>query len=144
MYLLDTCVVCERMKAVPDKHVLEWFASVDEESLYLSAVTIGEIRKGIALLGETRRAAELSGLLDALETQYSHRILAYNTSVAETWGESVAKAELSGRQRPVLDSLIAATAKTDDMTLVTRNVSDMEYMGVALLNPWETNTEKPS
>ena len=48
MYLLDTCVVCERMKAVPDKHVLEWFASVDEESLYLSAVTIGEIRKGIA------------------------------------------------------------------------------------------------
>ena len=71
------------MKAVPDKRVLEWFASVDEESLYLSAVTIGEIRKGIALLGETRRAAELSGLLDALETQYSHRILAYNTSVAD-------------------------------------------------------------
>ena len=137
MYLLDTCVVSERMKAAPDRNVLAWLSSVDEDSLYLSAVTIGEIRKGIALLGDTKRAAQLSGLLDTLETEYSSRILSYGVSVAETWGDTVAKAERQGYQRPVLDSLIAATAKTDNMVLVTRNVSDMEHMGVTILNPWK-------
>ena len=142
MYLLDTCVVSERMKAAPDKNVLAWLSSVDEDSLYLSAVTIGEIRKGIALLGDTKRAAQLSGLLDTLEAEYSNRILSYGISVAETWGDTVAKAELQGYQRPVLDSLIAATAKTDNMVLVTRNVTDMEHMGITILNPWETEQGK--
>ena len=136
-YLLDTCVVSERMKASPDRNVLEWLSSVDEDSLYLSAVTIGEIRKGIALLGDTKRAVQLSELLNLIESEYSDRILSYNISVAETWGETVADAERHGFQRSVLDSLIAATAKTDNMVLVTRNVSDMEHMGVAILNPWE-------
>lgn len=136
-YLLDTCVVSERMKAVPDTNVANWFSSVHEDSLYLSAVTIGEIRKGIALLGNTKRASQLSRLFDELELEYSQRILSFNVSVAETWGEIVAQAEQHGIKRAVLDSLIAATAKTDDMVLVTRNVSDMEHMGVEILNPWE-------
>ena len=136
-YLLDTCVVSERMKAVPDRNVIEWLSSVDEASLYISAVTIGEIRKGIALLGDTRRAAQLAKLFDDIELKYSDRILSYNVSVAETWGKTVAEAERRGFQRPVMDSLIAATAKTDNMVLVTRNVSDMEHMGVAILNPWD-------
>ena len=141
-YLLDTCVVSERMKAAPDRNVLEWLSSVDEDSLFISAVTIGEIRKGIALLGETRRAAQLSELLNVLESEYSDRILSYDVPVAETWGNTVAKAELCGFQRPVMDSLIAATAKRGDMVLVTRNVSDMEHMGVAILNPWENGAER--
>ena len=138
-YLLDTCVVSERMKADPDRNVLEWLSSVDEDSLYLSAVTIGEIRKGIALLGDTKRAAQLSELLNELEYEYSHRILSYNISVAETWGNTVANAERQGFQRPVLDSLIAATAKLDGLVLVTRNVADMEHMGVVILNPWDSD-----
>ena len=125
------------MKAVPDRNVLEWLSSVDEDSLFISSVTIGEIRKGIALLGATRRAVQLSELLDVLESEYSDRILPYDVPVAETWGKTVAQAELCGFQRPVMDSLIAATAKRSDMVLVTRNVSDMEHMGVTILNPWE-------
>ena len=130
------------MKAAPDRNVLEWLSSVDEDSLFISAVTIGEIRKGIALLGETRRAAQLSELLNVLESEYSDRILSYDVPVAEPWGNTVAKAELCGFQRPVMDSLIAATAKRGDMVLVTRNVSDMEHMGVVILNPWENGAER--
>ena len=81
-YLLDTCGVSERMKAAPDRNVLEWLSSVDEESLFISAVTIGEIRKGVALLGETKRATQLSELLDVLESEYSDRRLSYDVSAA--------------------------------------------------------------
>ena len=130
------------MKSSPDQNVLEWLSSVDEDSLYISAVTIGELRKGISLLGDTKRAAQLSRLLDLIESEYSDRILSYNISVAEIWGETVADAERLGFSRPVLDSLIAATAKTDNMVLVTRNVSDMKHMGVAIVNPWENGKER--
>ena len=111
-YLLDTCVISEAMKKCPDPDVMEWMRSVDEELMFISAVSIGEIRKGIASLGKTRRAAFLSKWLAALEERYANRILAYNLTVA-------------------------ATARTDDMTLVTRNVADMEYMGVRIFNPWK-------
>jgi predicted nucleic acid-binding protein len=136
-YLLDTCVISEAMKKRPDPDVMEWMRSVDEELMFISAVSIGEIRKGIAALGKTRRATFLLKWLVALEERYANRILAYNLTVAETWGDAVALAERNGHSRLVLDSLIAATARTDNMTLVTRNVADMEYMGVRILNPWK-------
>lgn len=136
-YLLDTCMLSEFMKKSPDPRLLSFMASLNEKDTYLSAVSIGEIRKGIALLGRTKRAAFLRNWLKELQQRYQGRIKAFNVTVAELWGVKVAAAQKKGLPRPVLDSLIAATAAVDDMTLVTRNVSDMRHMSVKLLNPFE-------
>lgn len=136
-YLLDTCVLSEFMKKSPDPRLLSFMASLNEKDTYLSAVSIGEIRKGIALLGRTKRAAFLRNWLKELQQRYQGQIKAFNVTVAELWGVKVAAAQKKGLPRPVLDSLIAATAAVDDMTLVTRNVSDMRHMSVKLLNPFE-------
>ena len=136
-YLLDTCVLSEFMKKSPDRRILSFMASLSEKDTFISAVSIGEIRKGIALLGRTKRATFLKNWLNELQRRYQGRIRAFNVTVAEQWGDRVAAAQKKGLPRPVLDSLIAATAAVDDMTLITRNVSDMQHMGVRLLNPFK-------
>ena len=135
-YLLDTCVLSEFMKRAPDSGVLKFMSTLNEKDTYLSAVSVGEVRKGIALLGRTKRAAFLRDWLKELQRRFQGRIKAFNVTVAEQWGDLVADALKKGRPRPVLDSLIAATAAVDDMTLVTRNVSDMNHMGVRIVNPF--------
>lgn len=135
-YLLDTCVLSEFMKRAPDPGVLKFMSTLNEKDTYLSAVSVGEVRKGIALLGRTKRAAFLRDWLKELQRRFQGRIKAFNVTVAERWGDLVADALKKGRPRPVLDSLIAATAAVDDMTLVTRNVSDMNHMGVRIVNPF--------
>ena len=135
-YLLDTCVLNEFMKRTPDPGVLKFMSTLNEKDTYLSAVSVGEVRKGIALLGRTKRAAFLRDWLKELQRRFQGRIKAFNVTVAEQWGDLVADALKKGRPRPVLDSLIAATAAVDDMTLVTRNVSDMNHMGVRIVNPF--------
>lgn len=136
-YLLDTCVLSEFMKKSPDRRILSFMASLSEKDTFISAVSIGEIRKGIALLGRTKRATFLKNWLNELQRRYQGRIKAFNVTVAEQWGDRVAAAQKKGLPRPVLDSLIAATAAVDDMTLITRNVSDMQHMGVRLLDPFK-------
>ena len=136
-YLLDTCVLSEFMKRAPDPGVLKFMSTLNEKGTYLSAVSVGEVRKGIALLGRTKRAAFLRDWLKELQRRLQGRIKAFNVTVAEQWGDLVADALKKGRPRPVLDSLIAATAAVDDMTLVTRNVSDMNHMGVRIVNPFD-------
>ena len=135
-YLLDTCVLSEFMKRAPDPGVLKFMSTLNEKDTYLSAVSVGEVRKGIALLGRTKRAAFLRDWLKELQRRFQGRIKAFNVTVAEQWGDLAADALKKGRPRPVLDSLIAATAAVDDMTLVTRNVSDMNHMGVRIVNPF--------
>ena len=135
-YLLDTCVLSEFMKREPNPKILTFMDSIEEKETYLSAISIGEIRKGIALLGRTKRAAFLRNWLMELQRRYQGRIKAFNVTVAEQWGDRVAAAQKKGKARPVLDSLIAATAAVDGMILVTRNVADMEHMGITLLNPF--------
>ena len=135
-YLLDTCVLSEFMKRAPDPGVLKFMSTLNEKDTYLSAVSVGEVRKGIALLGRTKRAAFLRDWLKELQRRFQGRIKAFNVTVAEQWGDLVADALKKGSPRPVLDSLIAATAAVDDMTLVTRNVSDMNHMGVRIVNPF--------
>ena len=136
-YLLDTCVLSEFMKRTPDPGVLKFMSTLNEKDTYLSAVSVGEVRKGIALLGRTKRAAFLRDWLKELQRRFQGRIKAFNVTVAEQWGDLVADALKKGSPRPVLDSLIAATAAVDDMTLVTRNVSDMNHMGVRTVNPFD-------
>ena len=136
MYLLDTCVLSETRKKKPDPKVMDWLSRQDPNLLFLSAVSIGEIRSGIASLGLTKKARELSAWLTDLEKAFASRILSVNLTVAECWGETMAAAAKAGFSRPPVDVLIAACAKVDNMTLVTRNVDDMSHMGVKIFNPF--------
>jgi len=136
MYLLDTCVLSESRCKSPNRNVIDWLSRQDPNTLFVSAITIGELKNGICALGKTRKARELAEWLSAIEQGYSSRILAVNATVAECWGETMAEAAAIGKPRPPVDALIAATAKVDHLTLVTRNVKDMAYMGVKLFNPF--------
>lgn len=135
-YLLDTCVISETRAKKPDAGLVEWMSRQDSGSLYISAISIGEIKKGICLLGATKKARELLDWLAKLQTAFGRRILSVNTSVAECWGRLLAENARAGRTRPAIDALIAATAKIDGHVLVTRNERDMQGMGVEVLNPF--------
>lgn len=136
MYLLDTCVISETRAKKPDPTVIEWLSRQPPETLYLSTITIGEIKNGICMLGDTKKARALSEWLNELQATFSPRVLSVNATVAECWGEILAANAKSGNTRPAIDALIAATAKVDNLILVTRNIRDMDGMGVKLLNPF--------
>jgi predicted nucleic acid-binding protein len=133
-YLIDTNVLSELRRKAPDARVLQWFAQRPAGTLYLSVLTLGEIRKGIESLADPARRL---ALLDWLETElpafFMGRILPVDAPVADRWGRLVAQA---GRPLPAIDSLLAATATQHGLTLVTRNVRDVAPLGVALINPW--------
>ena len=135
-YLLDTCVVSETRAKKPNAAVMKWLSRQDPGTLYISAVSIGEIKNGICLLGDTRKARELSKWLDELETSFGPRVLSVNVTVAECWGRILAESSRAGAPRPAIDALIAATARVDNLVLVTRNERDMRGTGVELLNPF--------
>ena len=136
-YLIDTCVISETQKPSPDRNVLAWFASVRESDLCFSAVVFGEIERGIELLPNGPRKARLVKWLASCHVRYGAQILPFDASVAREWGRLTAKLQKKGLTKPIIDSQIAATALHHDMTLVTRNVKDMESTGVRLLNPFE-------
>ena len=134
--LLDTCVVSELTKPKPDPEVARWFASTEADDLFLSAITIGEVRRGTAQLAPGRRRAALATWTEKLSRSFAGRILPVDEAVAARWAEIAARAERSGKQKPLADGLIAATALQYDLTLATRNVDDFEPFGVELFNPW--------
>ena len=138
-YLLDTCVISETRAKKPNPGVMEWLSKQDPNTLFMSAISVGEIKNGICLLGNTKKAKELSKWLDELVASFGSRVLSVNTTVAECWGASLAECSRAGTPRPAVDALIAATAKVDNLVLVTRNVRDMQGMGVKLLNPFSAN-----
>jgi predicted nucleic acid-binding protein len=136
-FLLDTNVISELVRAKPEPMVVNWVESTDERSLYLSVLTIGEIRKGIALQANaSRRSAIETWLEKALRPRFAGRILPVDEAAAERWGVISAAASRAGSRIPVIDGLIAATALQHNLTLVTRNVSDVAGTGVPVLNPW--------
>ena len=137
-YLLDTCVICETMKPEPNENVLAWFSSVDDNDLFLSSVVLGEVLKGILLLPLSRRRTAFENWFrEAIERSFAGRVLSFDSRVAKVWAEQCAQAELNGHPRAIADSMIAATALRYGMTLVTRNIKDMDHMGVELLNPFQ-------
>lgn len=137
-YLLDTCVISEMVKQRPDPQVVEWLKRQDPDSLYLSFVTVGEIKKGIAKRGGDARALKLEKWLQTtILGTFSDRILPVERNVSLEWGRICGEAERIGRKRPAVDALIAATAFVHKMKLVTRNVDDMAGMGVSILNPFD-------
>jgi len=133
-YLIDTNVVSELQKGQrSDKNVQAWFDSTDENELFLSVLVIGEIRLGIERLRrrDTPQALRLEQRLFALQVKMAGRILPVTETIANRWGQINA-----GDPFPIIDSLLAATALEHGLTLVTRNVSDVERSGVCLLNPF--------
>lgn len=133
-YLLDTNVISETRKRSPNQHVLNWFAQAQENDLYLSVLTLGELTKGVAKLRETDAdgADSLLHWLRGIEAMFSDRLIPIDAEIAGIWG-----ALNAGRTLPVIDSLLAATALARDLTLVTRNVTDVEPTGVSFIDPWE-------
>ncbi|WP_446811555.1 type II toxin-antitoxin system VapC family toxin [Methylomonas sp. 2BW1-5-20] len=133
-FLIDTNVLSElRKKDRANTGVKQWFASVDGKSLYLSVLVIGEVRNGIERLRRRDPAAaeNLDRWLSKVENDMAGRILPVTTPIADRWGQLNAPDPL-----PVIDSLLAATALEHDLTLVTRNVDDVQRSGVKLLNPF--------
>jgi predicted nucleic acid-binding protein len=133
-FLLDTNVISEvRKGARADRSVLDWFKANGESGLYLSSIVIGEIRKGIESL--RRRDPDGAGMLDdwlsEITLRFEDRIIPVDQAVAEEWGRIS-----SFESPPVLDGLIAATAKARGLTLVTRNTADFERSGVRCVNPF--------
>lgn len=137
-YLLDTNVISEPKKKAPDAQVLRWLAQHTLETAFISALSLGEIEQGITLLGNTKRAKSYREWLEArLKPEFAGRILNVDAQVMITWGRITGEA--TKRERPVslMDSLLAATAITHGLTLVTRNTKDVAALPVEVLNPWE-------
>jgi predicted nucleic acid-binding protein len=137
-YLLDTCVISELVNQRPNTRVVEWLKRQDPDSLYLSFVTVGEIKKGIAKRGGDARAIKLEKWLHTtILGTFADRILPVERNVSLEWGRICGEAERIGKKRPAIDALIAATAFVHKMKLVTRNVDDMAGMGVPIFNPFD-------
>lgn len=136
-FLLDTCVISELANRRPNEQVISWLRRQDPESLYLSFITIGEIKKGIAKRGGDARAIALEKWLQTeILGSFADRILPVEKNVSLEWGRICGDAERVGRKRPAVDALIAATALVHGMKLVTRNVDDMVGMEVPVFNPF--------
>jgi len=137
-FLLDTNVVSEPTRPRPDARVLAWFAAQDDETLFLSALTLGELRRGILKLGPGRKRRGLLRWLETgIEPGFAGRILGVDAPVARRWAEIQDRATRSGKALPAIDSLFAATALAHNLTLVTRNTADFAAAGVTLLDPWQ-------
>ncbi|MBN2382333.1 type II toxin-antitoxin system VapC family toxin [bacterium] len=136
-YLLDTCIISDLIKPKPNKKLVQWLRTINENNQYLSVMTVGEIQKGISRLENNKKKDELqSWLNNELMERFSGQIVPINVEVAHRWGEILAQSEIRGKKLPIIDSLIAATGIVYDMIVVTRNIDDMEQSGVIVLNPW--------
>ena len=133
-YLLDTNVLSELRRKTPNAGVVEWFARRPASTLFLSVLTLGELRKGIeGMIDAKRRRALLDWFEAELPIFFTGRILPIDMHVADRWGRLMATAN---RPMPAIDSLLAATAVHNDLSLVTRNVKDFTDLGLEVINPW--------
>jgi predicted nucleic acid-binding protein len=136
-FLLDTNCISELIRSHPEPRVMDWMREADENLLYLSVLTLGEIRKGAAILPQSKRRTHLESWLEFdLQVRFSGRILAIDNAVADRWGWLTAEAERKGRPLAAIDGLLAATALHHNLTVVSRNSSDFAHTQVPLLNPW--------
>ena len=133
-FLVDTCAISELIRPSPSSRVRDWFEAASPNSLFLSVLTQGEIRKGVEKLDDGRRRVRIAAWLETeLPIWFENRVLAIDAGVADEWDRLMARPG----NIPAVDGLIAATALRHRLTVVTRNESDFAATGVDLLNPWE-------
>ncbi|MCK5676840.1 MAG: type II toxin-antitoxin system VapC family toxin [Verrucomicrobia bacterium] len=135
--LLDTCAISELRKPEPSTAVLDWFEGCNERLLYLSSVTLGELKYGIGLLPDGKRKNGLLTWYARLCLSYQGHIVAPSQEICELWGTLRASRKQAGQPLAMADGLIAATALHESMVLVTRNTADFRGLGIELLNPWQ-------
>ena len=137
-YLLDTCVISEYVRRQPEMEVIRWLDSQPEENLFISVITVGEIRKGIVKIesSQSEKYQKLDEWLYKLIQRFEPRIITLDREIMLRWGDLSGKAEQAGKRLPIVDSLIAATAINNQLTLVTRNENDFSSIDVPLYNPW--------
>jgi toxin FitB len=136
-FLLDTNVPSELTRPSPDSGLVRWVNAQENSTLYLSVVTAGELRRGIALLPESRRREQLERWFSqSLLPLFEDRVLPVSLNVAERWGALSAECQLRGIAMNTADGLIGATALEHGLTLVTRNAKDFAGFGGEILNPW--------
>jgi toxin FitB len=139
-FLLDTNIPSELIRTRPEPRVEKWVYAADEQSLYLSVVSIGELRRGFVLLPVSKRRQLLEHWFENdLLPRFQARILPVTQSIADRWGTLDARREMKGAPLNTADGMIAATALEHGLTLVTRNVKDFAGLGVEILNPWESS-----
>lgn len=137
-YLLDTNCVSEAVRLRPEPRVIRWLETVEEDLLYLSVLTLGEIRKGISSLGQSKRRTSLENWLNAeLMARFSTRILSIDEVTADRWGSLAATAKIKGRALSTIDGLLAATAIHHNLMIVSRNDGDFAGLPVSVFNPWQ-------
>ena len=133
-FLVDTCALSELVKPKPSNDVCDWFEATPPEALFVSVLTLGEIRKGVEKLKGGRRRAQITTWLETeLLAWFEDRVLPVDARVADEWGRLAVRLS---KPLPVIDSLIAATAIRHRLAIVTRNESDFVTTGVDILNPW--------
>jgi predicted nucleic acid-binding protein len=137
-FLLDTNCISEVVRLKPDPSVTAWIEAAEESLLYLSVLTLGEIRKGLAALPQGKRRSRLETWLEVeLQARFSGRILSIDAGVADRWGLLAAVAKIKGKPLSAIDGLLAATAIHHNLTIVSRNAGDFTNTQVPVVNPWE-------
>ncbi len=135
-FLLDTNAVSEWVKQHPNAGVIAWMEAADEDRIFISVVSLAELRYGVERMPTGRRRSRLEQWLrNELPLRFESRILPVDTEVAEAWGKIVSRSEAAGRPIGAMNAFLAATAETHQMTLVTRNVSDFPFFK-SVLSPW--------
>lgn len=139
-FLLDTNVVSEWVKPRPDPGVIKWLAEADEDRVFISVITLAELRNGVDRLKDAARRKRLdTWLSDELMQRFSGRILPVDVAIAEAWGRLVARRSGMGRPLQPMDGFIAAIAHVHGLSLVTRNEADFRQSVKTIINPWSRN-----
>jgi predicted nucleic acid-binding protein len=137
-FLLDTSCISELVRPKPEPRVLAWMEAADERLLYLSVLTLGEIRRGVAGLAQGKRRTHLERWLEGdLQSRFAGRIVPVDAAVADRWGLIAAGTARRGKALSVVDGLLAATALHHNLTIVSRNTRDFTDTQVQVLNPWQ-------
>ena len=142
MIILDTNIVSELMKPSPDKNLWQWFDTVENAPLFITSITVAELRYGVSVLPKGKRQTQLDReITGMINEQFSERVLDFNRVSAETYGVLMARLKGKGINIGQSDGMIAAIALVYDAQLITRNITDFEHCGLLLVNPFTKGIE---